>query len=75
LFLFAGSAEKIEEGNVIENPRSVVKRLEIRRVLRDESEAVCGSEGKMDVVILSGQTYPLIGGTDHAMPSLPKKIS
>jgi hypothetical protein len=43
----------------------VVKRLEIRRVLRDESEAVCGSKGKMDVVILSGQTYPLIGGTDE----------
>ena len=52
----------------------VVKALEVRRVLRDDGEAVCGGETKVDLVILPVQPYPIIGRASHAMPSLPKQV-
>jgi hypothetical protein len=36
---------------------------------------VCGSEAKMDLVILPVQPYPIIGRASHSMPSLSKEVS
>jgi hypothetical protein len=46
----------------------VVKRLEVRGVLGDEGEAMCGRKGEMDVVILAGQSHSLIGGASYLVP-------
>ena len=52
----------------------VVKSLEVCGVLRDDGVAVCGSEAKVDLVILPVQPYPIIGRPSHTMPSLSKQV-
>jgi hypothetical protein len=53
----------------------VVKRLEVCGVLRDDGEAVCGSEAKVNFVLLAVQPYLIIGRSSHAMPCLSKEVS
>ena len=53
----------------------VVKGLEVCGVLREEGEAVCGGEAKVNGVILASQPYPIIGRPNHPMPSLSKEVS
>ncbi len=52
----------------------VVKGLEVRGVLRDDGDAVCGSEAKVNVVILAAQPYSIIGRANHPMPGLSKQV-
>jgi len=52
----------------------VVKSLKVRGVLRDDGEAVCGGEAKVDVVILAAQAYFIIGRANHPMPTLSEEI-
>jgi ribosomal protein S3 len=36
---------------------------------------VCGSEAKVDVVLLAAQPYSIIGRANHLMPCLSKEVS
>ncbi len=48
----------------------VVKSLEIGGVLRDNCQAVCHSEVKVNVIVLASRDHARIRGAYNAMPRL-----